>query len=194
MAEASLARIAPALLASLMLLAGCADTAKREEDDLKTILAWLPGEYSTAPQSSQSGQIALAIVRIYTPQLGHHANVYAQEMAADAPNRVMTERVLSFNIVGGKLGIVSTVYTFNDPLQWRNGQRQPIIFNALRKEDVQSTPGCELVWSRSGEEFTARYDPTLCHSIPGAAAGGAPVYRLTAETFTSGDYLFRKVH
>ena len=108
MAEAAPAALAAAtaMAAALALLGACADQTKLRESELTQLLAWLPGNYDNTAQADSDplrrvqpphNRIALIIVKVYTPRLGHHV-FYVQEMAADDPRRVMSERMFSFKV------------------------------------------------------------------------------------------------
>ena len=190
MAEAAPA--AATAIAALGLLGACADQTKLRESELTQLLGWLPGRYDNTAQADSDAQrgvqpphdrIALIIVKVYTPRLGHHV-FYVQEMAADDPRRVMSERMFSFT-VDEKRGIVETVYTFTEPLRWRDGQRNIELFTSVVTEDVQSA-GCELLWKKSGEQFSATHDAKLCHSTGGAAPGESAA-QLSADSLSLAD-------
>ncbi len=194
---AEVARIVRALTVALAVLAlsACADEARKRESELTELLAWLPGNYEggaqatagTRPGAQAAPQrIALVIVKVYTPRLGHHV-LYAQESAVDDPRRVMSERMLSF-AVDEKRGIVETVYTFAEPLRWRNGHEHPELFTSVVVEDVRSVPGCELTWKKAGDEFTAAQNPKQC----GQAARTGSAAGLTPDMLVLGEYRFRK--
>ena len=193
------AAVVAALLAAVALVIGCASETKLREAQLAQLLAWLPGSYEGSAQSDSEARrglepprerIALTIVRVYTPRLGHHV-LFAQETAADDPRRVMSERMLSFN-VDEQRGILETVFTFQEPVRWRDGQEHPELFTAVTAEDVLTRPGCELVWKKAGDEFTATQDPKRCGEV--ARAGpGVPAAELTPELLVLGEYRFRKV-
>jgi hypothetical protein len=197
MAEAAPAALAAATaLAVLGLLGACADQTKLRESELTQLLDWLPGRYDNTAQADSDPQrgvqphdrIALIIVKVHTPRLGHHV-FYVQEMAADDPRRVMSERMFSFK-VDEKRGIVETVYTFAEPRRWRDGQEHPELFTGVVVEDVQSG-GCELLWKKSGEQFSAAHDAKLCHSAS-ADAAAEPQAELTADSLLLAGYRFRK--
>ena len=200
MAEAAPAALAAATaMAALALLGACADQTKLRESELTQLLTWLPGNYDNTAQADSDplrrvqpphNRIALIIVKVYTPRLGHHV-FYVQEMAADDPRRVMSEQMFSFK-VDEKRGIAETVYTFTEPLRWRDGQRNIELFTSVVTEDVQSA-GCELLWKKSGEQFSATYDAKLCHSAS-ADAAVEPQAVLTADSLLLAGYRFRKTH
>jgi hypothetical protein len=193
-ALAALALIA-ATAPALGLLGGCASQEKLRQRELTQLLDWLPGQYESGLQVDSTRRsleppherIALVIVRVYTPRLGHHV-LFAQETAADDPRRVMSQRMWSFT-VDDKRGIVETVYTFRDPLRWREGLQNPELFTGVVADDVHSSPGCELAWKTTGEEFTATQDRKLCHAASGDAPRSA---ELIGDTLVLGEYRFRK--
>jgi hypothetical protein len=194
MAEATRARALLCAVAALA-LAGCADQEKKREAELTELLNWLPGSYDNAEQAGSDPQagvhpphahVALTIVKVYTPRLGHHV-LFAQEAAADDPLRVMSERLFSFS-VDDKRGIVESVYSFAEPLRWRDGQEHLELFTSVVVDDVRTIPGCELLWKKTGERFSAAPEPGHCHE-PAAAATTA---QLGGETFELAGYRFRK--
>jgi hypothetical protein len=193
-ALAALALIA-ATAPALGLLGGCASQEKLRQRELTQLLAWLPGRYESGLQVDSARRsleppherIALVIVRVYTPRLGHHV-LFAQETAADDPRRVMSERMWGFK-VDEKRGILETVYTFKEPLRWRDGQEHLELFTGVVADDVVAVPGCELAWKKAGEEFTATQDPKLCRDAGDHAVRSG---ELTPETLVLGEYRFRK--
>src|SRR5262249_18332455 len=97
-------RAALAVLALAAALgAGCSDQGKVREEEMTQLLALLPGRYDNSAQveadlragSAAHERIALVIAHVYTPRLGHHV-FYAQEMAADDPRRVLSQKMYSF--------------------------------------------------------------------------------------------------
>ena len=186
-------------LSLLSVLGGCANEEKQRNAELAQLLRWLPGSYDNSAEAqadAKSGspaphaRIAFVIVPVYAPRLGHHV-LYAQEMDADDPRRVMSEHMFSFK-ADEKRGILETVYTFTEPLRWRDGQLNKELFNGILVDDVQSTPGCELVWTRADKRFTATLDATRCHAA-GAATAAQSGGQLTEDALTLGAYRFRKV-
>lgn len=189
MAEPSRALAALAAAAGLMgataLLSACSDQEKLREDELTQLLLWLPGSYDGTDQTGVGARVALVITRVHTPRLGHHV-LYAQEMAADDPRRVLTQKLYSFE-VADKRGIVETLYQFVDPLRWRDGQQNPEVFTSVVTDDVRAE-GCQLLWKKTPAGFVASHDPRMCPD----AAGAAPFATLGPGALTAGDYRFRK--
>jgi hypothetical protein len=199
------------LAAALAALGGCADQEKVTEADLTQLVAWLPGTYDSNAQADEDARtgakpaherITLVIARVYAPRIGHHAQ-YLQEMAADDPNRVESQRLYIFK-VDEKRGILQTVYTFVEPLRWRDGQKDTLVFTSLAKDDLESLPGCEVAWKKGPETpkgqkpakgvasfFTGTVDAAKCH--PPGSVSSPPAMKLTENSFTVGDYQFRKI-
>ena len=199
MAEHNWRRIvALSLLVGTLLSGGCVDQEKKQRTtDLAELLTWLPGRYDNVAQAERDAKsgvrgahqkIAIIIIPVQTPRLGHHV-FYAQEMAADSPQLVMSERMFSFDI-DEKRGIIGLMYNFAEPQRWRDGSLNPQIFTGVVVEDVAPV-GCELIWVRSGERFTASHDPKHCHRAGGAEEAG-PEATLTAEALTLGGFEFRR--
>ena len=185
-------------LALLMFGGGCADQAQKREDDLAELLAWFPGHYDNGAQVQhdvQSGvkpphdHVALLVMPAHTPRLGHHI-FYVQEMAPDNPERIMSQRMFSFDI-DEKRGIIGLMYNFVEPLRWRDGVRDSRMFTSVMADDVAPV-GCELIWTRSGEHFTASHDPKHCHRAGSDAATSGPEATLSADAFTLSGYEFKK--
>jgi CpeT/CpcT family (DUF1001) len=191
-------RLTAAVVATVLAaLGGCKDESKIREGDLTQLLAVLPGQYDNRAQAELDARngvkpahdaVTLIIARVFTPRLGHHV-YYAQEMAADDPRRVLSEKMYSFEVDEAR-GIVETVYEFVEPVRWRDGQLNKDLFTSVVIEDLQAE-GCVLLWKRDGARFVATHDPKGCPD-PG---GGASVTQaeFSLGSLTIGSYKFRKV-
>ncbi len=191
-------RSAALVLAAAALLGACAAEreAKQRDEDLADVITWFPGHYDNIAQvqrEQKSGvqpahdRVALLVMPTQTPRLGHHV-FYVQEMDPDNPERIMSQRMFSFD-TDEKKGVVGLMYSFVEPVRWREAARNPPMLTGVMTDDVAPV-GCELLWKRSGDGFTAGHDPKHCHR----AGGGAdkPDAVLTADTLTLGGYEFRK--
>jgi hypothetical protein len=183
---------AAGLVAAAALLSACADQSKQAESQMAGLLALLPGRYDNSAQvelESHGGArpahdaVALVITHVFTPRLGHNV-YYAQEMAADNPLRVFSQKMYSFQ-VEEKRGIVETVYQFNDPRRWRDGQQNPDLFTSVENEDVQAE-GCQILWKKTPEGFVGNHDGKVCPVSPAARI------ELGVGTLKIGEYKFRK--
>lgn len=174
---------------------GCASGPPRAtEADLTLMLTMLPGRYDNGAQAQADARagvhpaheaVALLIIHVYTPRLGHYV-YYAQESAANDPRRVLSAKMYSFQL-DEKRGIVETLYEFVEPGRWRDGAQNKDLFTAVQMEDVQPEL-CQLFWTKKGDSFVAAHDPKACPDGGGAAA--APLMELTVGALSAGDYKF----
>ncbi|HTT41829.1 MAG TPA: CpcT/CpeT family chromophore lyase [Steroidobacteraceae bacterium] len=181
---------------ALATLAACAHQAQRQQEELGDILAWFPGRYDNLAQVQRDensavhpvhDRVALLVVPVQAPRLGHHI-FYVQEMAPDNAERIMSQRMFSFDVDEDR-GVIGLMYTFVEPVRWRQVARDPHMLEGLMTEDVAPS-GCELVFKRAGEDaFTAAGDPKHCRRTGGKAAADV---RLSADSLTLGGFEFRK--
>jgi CpeT/CpcT family (DUF1001) len=186
----------PALAALTLALCACMSNNSRaqHEAELTQLLAVLPGNYDNRAQAELDARngvrpaheaVALSITHVFAPRLGHYA-YYVQEMAADDPLRVLSQKMYSFQ-VDPKRGIVETNYQLTEPLRWRDGQYNKDLFTSMMTSDVQAE-GCQLLWKKKDAGFVATHDPKVCPDPPGAA----PQAEFKAGVLSIGDYKFRK--
>jgi hypothetical protein len=187
---------AAALGAVLAALGACKDEAKIREAEMTQLLALLPGEYDNRAQAALDARngvhpahdaVTLTITRVFTPRLGHHV-YYAQEIVADDPRRVLSQKMYSFQ-VDEKRGIIETTYAFVEPQRWRDGQQNKDLFTSVVTEDVQPE-ACDLIWKGAEGRFVATHDPKVC---PDPGGGAATQAEFSAGSLSLGDYKFRKV-
>jgi hypothetical protein len=190
-------RIAAAALgAMLTALGACNDETKIREAEMAQLLALLPGEYDNRAQAARDVRngarpshdaVTLTITRVFTPRLGHHV-YYAQEIVADDPRRVLSQKMFSFQ-VDEKRGIIETTYAFVEPQRWRDGQQNKELFTSVVTEDVQPE-ACDLIWKGTAGRFIATHDPKVC---PDPGGGAATQAEFSAGSLSLGDYKFLKV-
>lgn len=180
-------------------LAACAGQSKLRTAQLEQIAQWLPGEYDNVAQVETDRRqhrqphepLAIAIVPIYAPLIGEHV-FYFQEMAADDPRRVTAQRLLSFEV--SKDGrIVQSMWTFAEPLRWRDAHRNPEVFKSLQPHDFELLQGCEMLWTKDVERFSGSNDRERCRALARGSSG--PVFtewlaELTADELALGDRSF----
>jgi hypothetical protein len=182
---------AAAVAVALAALCACATQEKQDKGELLALLAVLPGTYDNTAQAELDARngvrpahdaVTLTITHVETPRLGHYV-YYAQETAADEPNRVLSQKMFSFK-VDEKRGIVETLYEVNEPLRWRDGQHNKELFTSMMTSDVQAE-GCQLFWKKKDNGFAAKFDPKACPT-------GGTEAEFSAGVLTIGDYKFRK--
>ena len=134
-------------------LAGCAANKQKEhEADLERLSHWLPGNYDNTAQAKADVQkgihpphdaVELDIALVDSISIGRNV-FYMQETAADDPMRVLSQRVVIFTATDK--GIVESVNSLVDPLRWRNGQRNPEIFEGMTPRDFKAVKDCDITW------------------------------------------------
>jgi hypothetical protein len=134
-------------------LTGCAaNKTKEREADLARLAHWLPGDYDNTAQAKSDVQkgirpphdaVELDIALVDSISIGHNV-FYMQETAADDPMRVLSQRIVIF--AATDKGIVESVNTLVDPLRWRNGQRNPEIFEGMTPRDFKAAKDCDIIW------------------------------------------------
>ena len=162
-----------ATLAALALLGGCATDTRLRETELEQLATLLPGRYDNQEQveerraSGGASEVALELntVRIYAPFVAEHV-FYAQEGIVGDPRRILSQRLLAFEIDKDDR-IVQRTLGLADPERWRNGHANPNLFKAL------------LEWRIEADGFSARALPGTCRVQADS--------RLTQAAFTSGE-------
>jgi hypothetical protein len=194
------------LIAVAASLAACAANQERlREAQLLQLTRWLPGTYDNTAQAKADEQkgvrsphesLELVIVPVESVAIGRNA-FYVQEMAADDPRRVMSQKVVMF--AATDKGIVESVSSLADPLRWRDGHRDPEVFMGMTAKDLVATTGCELTWKKEkekekeGERFVAANDPKRCRTTSHAVMGLAQVEsraELTSDEFATSELAF----
>jgi CpeT/CpcT family (DUF1001) len=192
------------LAAVVASLAACAANKGRVRDaELVQLTHWLPGRYDNTAQAKADEQtgvrsphesLELVIVPVESVALGRNA-FYVQEMAADDPRRVMSQKVVMFSATDK--GIVESVSSLAEPLRWRDGHRNPEVFMGMTARDLVATAGCELTWKKErrseSERFVAVNDPKRCRSTSHAVMGLVQVQsraELTLDEFATSELAF----
>jgi hypothetical protein len=157
-------RMVLALLLACVAFTGCANKREAAEAKVGPAVQRLPGVYDREGQD----RLVLVIVPIYAPSLSDHT-FYLQEMVADDPRRITSQRVVSFHPGNGKK-LVQSTWALAEPARWRDGHMKPDLFKSMVKDDVriggraevsvEQLTGTELVFDAEGlfaAEGAARY-------------------------------------
>jgi hypothetical protein len=142
----------------MTVLAGCASQTKRNESELAQLLQWYSGDYRSSEGTHTA--LDLVIVPIYAPRIAEQV-FYLQESAVDNPQRILTQRLVSFAVVEDR-GIVQSLWTLSEPLRWRDAQLNTDLFKGLMPQDFNGVPGCDLLWRKEAERFVAATDSAIC--------------------------------
>jgi hypothetical protein len=148
--------LAVILIAAAACLSGCAAMKKghRRDVDFAQFSRWLPGTYDNTAQAKADVQkgvrpphdaVELVVIPLESVAVGQDA-FYVQESAADDAMRVLSQRVLVFRET--EKGIVETVNSLVEPMRWRDGPREPDMFEGMTTRDLKVATGCEVIWQR----------------------------------------------
>ena len=152
---------------ALIALAGCANQAKQREAELATLAEWLPGRYDNVEQlrgNATRQPVVLHVVPFYAAPIGKAA-FYLYETAADDPRRVLSQRVIAFDVDPEGKEVIEAVYSLTEPGRWRDAHENPALFTALiPHQDLRPMAGCELVWKREGERFVGANEKSRCRA------------------------------
>jgi hypothetical protein len=166
-----------ALLAIVLLAAGCTGNVKLRDEDLARIDEWLPGIYDNRNQvdADMANNVAdihppieLAIVPVTAPIIGDHV-FYVESHDAMNPRRVIDQRLYSFEASADKKAVAHT-YNLKEPERWQGGKHRADIFKSLVRDDLSSTSGCQIKWEFDGTRFTGVSSPASCRAPAGAGA------------------------
>jgi len=182
-------RIRSVALAAMALLLAMVASAKPRKDEvfLDQLATVLGGSYDNLAQSRADAEhpaLRLMIVPVQAPLVGDHV-FYVQEMAADDPRRVLAQRLYVLNGIPRKEQAVLTQLDFNEPLRWRDGQKNRDLFRSLLVQDLRARPGCDLLWQRDGKDFKAALLNDACRAASRATGETVRVeqrMQLGAET------------
>lgn len=151
-----------------LVLAGCASQAKKKaEAELATLTEWLPGRYDNVEElrgDPTRQSVVVQVIPFYGKPLGKAA-FYLYETAADDARRVLSQRIIAFDVDPGEKRIVEAVYTLTEPERWRDAHQNPALFTALIPHtDLRPMTGCALVWKREGERFVGANERASCRA------------------------------
>lgn len=143
-----------------LLVASCASGPKPDQVFLGQLLGNLGGSFDNLAQSRASpdhAPLKLMIAPVDAPLVGDHV-FYVQEMAADDDRRVLAQRVYIVDAVPDQELAVLVQADLAEPLRWRDGHLKRDVFRGMLKEDLRRRPGCDLLFKREGNGFSAATD------------------------------------
>jgi hypothetical protein len=158
-------RLVLAALLACVAFTGCANKRAAAEAKVGPAVQRLPGVY----ERQGPDRLVLVIVPIYAKSLSDHT-FYMQEMLADDPRRITSQRVVSFDPGNGRK-LLQSSWSFVEPGRWRDGHVKPDLFKSMVKSDVRIGARSEV----SAEQLTGT---ELVLDADGLfAADGAARYR-----------------
>jgi len=141
------------MIAGTLALGACTSQADLRKVELDTLSLQLPGEYVNPHQT-------LTILRLPATMVGDQV-FYVRETMADDSRRVISERIWNLEIIGGAR-IHATAYALDEPGHWRGGIDDPDLFRSLLMRDLRSLPGCEMLWQKTPQGFSAAGTNAYC--------------------------------
>ena len=158
------------ILAVLLLLRAALACAQPAEENPQSAVAALieswSGVYDDVEQvifdeqglspliSDDNRRIRTIVSPIELPWLGPHV-LYLEEFLQDDPDDPRRQVLLSLAPEASAFTASVRVrqLTFREPEHWRRLYEREELLKALRRSDLASMPGCDLVLTREGEEF-----------------------------------------
>lgn len=171
--------IASGAAAALLL----AEAGATPGDDVEALARWWPRMYDTTEQvvvsdvpgaSREVGvelRVHTMVERVTLPWIGEHV-LYVEEFLHDDPDDVRRQVLLRLAPESADTVRVRQ-YTFRDPGKFRHLHRSPLLIRALRVDDLETMPGCDLVLKRERVQFSGGTQGNACRE----QAGDAPAAR-----------------
>jgi len=156
------------IVAACLGAGGCAAELKKAQVTVAQVADLLPGHYNNRAQAEADAKAgnpkhdakSIAIVRVSMPLLSTYA-FYAQESSLDDASQILSQRLYTFEAVKDG-SVVQRIYTFSQPARWRDGQNNPSVFSGVMFKDTSPMAGCDLLWKKDGEKFSASNSRETC--------------------------------
>lgn len=176
------------ILSMLLTSIGFAASRKQQEAELAQLGELLPGRYTNLAQvkaDEEAGRephaaLEVNIVPVYAPRVSEYA-YYVQESAADDPRRIFTQRFIALKVVKGR-GIVESLWSFAEPLRWRDAHRNKDLFKSMTSQDLVEMDGCDILWIRKNDKsgFEGANEASSCR-VSSEAAGSMVRLKMRVE-------------
>lgn len=174
-----------AAIATLVLITPArADDDQAGEQLVEALAERWSGVFDTAEQLVYGGQVQSEIgsdgderrvrtivVPVPVPWLSSHV-LYLEEFLhedPDNPRRLMLLR-LEPDLAAALPTVRVRQFTFREPARWRRLYRDPVALKALKREDLEAIPSCDLRLKREGDHFrggTSRRSCIVATGEPG---------------------------
>ena len=150
-----------ALLAMWMVAAAAADagdvaalerTWSGVRDSSEQVVVSLDRSPTRWPQVSDL-RVRTIVAPVSVPFLGAHV-LYLEEFLEDDPQEPRRQLLLQLEPLAERAHTVrARLYTFGSPGRWRHLNYRPALAAGLEWKDIASSPGCELLLTRAGDQF-----------------------------------------
>ena len=119
------------------------------------------------PQASER-RVRTIVAPVALPWLGAHT-LYLEEFLEDNPEDPRRQLLLQLEPAGAPAQAVRVrLYTFVRPRQWTHLNYRPPLLGNLAATDLVSASGCDLILTRSGEQFQGGTQGQDCLDSSGA--------------------------
>jgi hypothetical protein len=121
-------------------------SCSRQADDLTTLAQYMTGSFSSEAQSKADTNfydIRLEMAHIWKDRTDGYW-LYVEQAAATSLDKPYRQRIYQLTQVGDSL-LKSTVYTFDDPMQYVGAWKDDNKLSALSPEKLQERDGCAIV-------------------------------------------------
>ena len=175
------------LLIALMPLKAIADDSAILDKDFALMMSWLPGIYDNQEQvyfeDEQDVADTLRHVRVHTvltpvdlPRLGTHV-FYLKQNVDDDPAKISRQRLYVLNPDYERNAVTMQIYRFDNADSLKKGHLDPAQLAQLTTEQVQTVPGCEVLWRRTANQFFGQMQRQGCIDISAESAEHTPSNR-----------------
>jgi CpeT/CpcT family (DUF1001) len=114
-------------------------------------------------------RVRTVVAPVSVPWLGQQV-LYLEEFLEDDPQEPRRQLLLQLEPFAEKAHAVRVrLYTFTSPARWTHLNYRPLLAASLGPSDVLASPGCELILTRSAEQFRGG---TLGRRCLDVSAGG----------------------
>ncbi len=162
--------------------------------DLKTLVKWMTGDFSSQAQSQRDSDyfdIRLHIRPIWKPDKTAHW-LYVEQAVASAEHKPYRQRVYKVMRDGDK-GFKSIVYTLPEPEKWAGAYKNPALFNNLKPESLSLREGCTVYLERQPDKsFTGSTRGVGCESNLRGAKYATSKVSITKNMMESWDQGFNE--
>ncbi len=184
------------ILFCLGLLSGntAAQTQAEPESELKTLVQWMTGDFSSAAQHLRDTSyfdIHLHIARIWTADTGNYW-LYVEQATAATQDKPYRQRVYQVESDGAN-GFKSIVYTLPDPAACIGAYKNTAIFDNMKPADLILREGCTVYLTRQESgAFGGSTKPNTCESNLRGAKYANSTVTVSAEMLQSWDQGFNE--
>jgi len=168
-----------------VILIMCAAPTPEQSDDLKLLVSYMTGSFSSQEQSeldSNYYDIRLEMVTIWTERSDGYW-LYVEQAVADYVNKPYRQRVYHVTQPDDS-SFISEVYTMTEPLRFAGKWSEPDFFVSMTPDSLELRDGCGIHLRKVGGKFVGS---TIDKDCPSSLRGAAFA---TSEVKITGVHLY----